>query len=473
MCNIINIYYSSDSGCQEMDLRSSIKSNLFRYLCILVFIGAFVVITAIALLSEFGVHPDEYDVRACLDWGMNHFIWPDMRIKGIGLGDTYSLYGYTKLSNYTPYFLIAGKIAYVFKCFMGYLPYYRMPNLLLALFITLLNIKEIKRKPYVILGFGICVQAWYIFSYVTADAQDFLLTYLSILLLADPDSPLWRTLGVRGAGDHKTEGIDRKDLIACVILGLLYGLILLGKPYYYANLVLTFIVVIQEIIKTKVNKKKYSLIKGFLILGVCLIVWLARAGLDFYYYGMDKSSIEIEMAEEYASADKKPSTPPEEQDVTWRMASKGYTLADFFDINDDWFIKSFRSFAGARITVEGEELYFAVIALLYIALYIMIGLYAFREGNSFIFITGTLLGIGGIAASVINSYMVDSQPQGRYLLPIVLTTCYLASLSGNLWKNRLFKAVVLAAAFLSLMYFGLVDIRKLIDLSYVRELLSL
>ncbi|MCR4990335.1 MAG: hypothetical protein K6A38_05655 [Lachnospiraceae bacterium] len=441
------------------------KHDIYSVVSILILLGSLLVITMISFLSEFGHHPDEYDVKECLNWGITHWIWPDMRTVGIGLGDTYSWYGYTKVCNYTPYFLIAGKIAWPFKLFMDVLPWYRMPNLLLAILLMFILIKRLKDKPYLMLGFGVCVQAWYIFSYVTADAQDFLLTFISIMLLCDKESLLWKTID---SEDEKRS----KIVLQCILLGLLYGLILLGKYYYYANVMLAFIVLVSYMIKqTSPEVRKKLLLRYILIAGTCAAVWLGRCLIDVHYYGFDRNSAKIEMAEKYASPDKKPSTPVEEQDVTWKMASKGYTIADFFKINDTWFARTFRSFASCRITVTGDNFYYVIIALLYIFVYTFIGIYLCREGNAFLFIFGTLLNISGVVASLGFSYISDCQPQGRYLLPIVLTTCYLGSLSRSLWNNKVFRYAVLLTGVMSVAYFGLKDSRELIDLTYAKNLI--
>ncbi len=210
------------------------RADLYEKIGGLIITGAFLVVLMISLLSEFGIHPDENDVRVCLDWCMDRWIWPDMRLEGFGLGDTYSGYGYTKVCNYTPYFLIFSKISYVFKQFMGTLPYFRVPNLLLMLFMTVYILRKLKGRNWLLLGFGICVQAWYIFSYVTADAQDFVLAFISVAMLADEDSMLWKTVGEENS--ENTSG----TVIRCILLGLMYGVLMLGKPYYYATLVLTF-----------------------------------------------------------------------------------------------------------------------------------------------------------------------------------------------------------------------------------------
>lgn len=85
------------------------RIDCFSLFFIAVMAGALLVVVLIGLFSDLGLHPDEWDVKMCLDYGMTHFLPPDMRAPG--LGDTYSWYGYTKLDNYTWYFFLAGKVA--------------------------------------------------------------------------------------------------------------------------------------------------------------------------------------------------------------------------------------------------------------------------------------------------------------------------------------------------------------------------
>ena len=439
-------------------------------------VGACIVVMGVSLFSEFGMHPDEWDVKVCLEWGTTHWIWPDMRAKG--LGDTYSWYGYTKVCNYTPYFLVAGKIAGVFKWILGLFtnggvwPYYRVPNLLLMIGMTAFIIRKFlkERSFYLLIAFGISVQAWYIFSYVTADARDFVWAFVSIWLLADKDSLLWRNLQNKEQADGSLS-LPTRDLVGCIVLGLIYGMMLLGKPYYYANMVMTFIVLLLYLIKTLDKSERRLLWKKYLIIvGVCVAVFAARFGLDIYYYGGDKAEVKQQMAEMYASDDKKPSTPVEEQCQTYHMAEKGYKLTDLFTLDEGWAERSFKSFVSARTIIQGDNWYFIIMGVIYAAIYIWIGVACF-SGHKIVFIAGTILNIGGVIASILNSYLIDAQAQGRYLLPILLTTAYMASLVPKLWDNKLFRGVVLLASFLSLMYFGLFDARKLIDMAYVRSII--
>lgn len=440
-------------------------AKLYVIISILVILGAFVVACMISFLSEFGKHPDEYDVRACMDWCMTRWIWPDMRLMGTGLGDTFSGYGYTKVCNYTPYFLIFSKIAAVFKTFMENLPYFRMPNLLLMAVLVVYMIRKIRDNNWLMLGFGICVQAWYIFSYVTADAEDFLLAFISIAMLADKESMLWRTLSKNMT--FKT------PIIRCIILGVMYGLMLLGKPYFYATLFLTFIALIHHLIKSEINIRKQLLTRYILIAGVAFAILAGRALLDFHYYGFDKAAAKQQMSEMYSDYDKNPTTPVEEQAQTYHMAEKGYSLTDLFELDPHWFALSFKTYAAASTYYDGHMLYFIVMGVLYAVIYVWLGVYLCRHGELAIFLFCTALNVCGVVASILNSYLIDSQPQGRYLLPIALATCYLGSRARGLWENRVFRGVILTAGCVSLLFFGLVETRHLIDLGYVRELLSI
>ncbi len=446
-----------------------IRTHYFEMISGLIIIGAITVVCMIAFLSEFGVHPDEFDVRACLDWCESRFIWPDMRLNGEGLGDTYSGYGYTKVCNYTPYFLIFSKISFIFRQFMSDLPYYRMPNLLLMVFMTTCMVKNVRKHEYLMLGFGMCVQAWYIFSYVTADALDFVLAFIAVALLADRESFLWRTIGeCSGQGVRKPQVIIR-----CVVLGILYGTMMLGKPYYYAELLLTFVVLVWHLIKTEFNIRKQLLTGCLLIATVTFAIFGARAALDLHYYGLNKSEVKHEMETIYADYDKNPDTPPEEQAQSFRMYQKGYKVSDVFVLEPDWGKEIFRSMVSARVSSSGDEPYYVLMGVLYLTIYVMIGVCLVKQHDHLVFIAGTLINVIGVVAAVFSSYLSDIQPQGRYLLPVILTTCYLGSRAEALWGKDYYKIIVLVAGCLSVIYFGLYDMRALVDLGYVRTLLGM
>lgn len=67
---------------------SSGHFDWFALISTAVIAGALLVVCIIGLFSALGLHPDEWDVKACLDYGMTHFLPPDMRDPAVA--QTYS-----------------------------------------------------------------------------------------------------------------------------------------------------------------------------------------------------------------------------------------------------------------------------------------------------------------------------------------------------------------------------------------------
>lgn len=426
------------------------RFDLLTLLVTAVMAGALFVVVVIGIFSEFGLHPDEWDVKSCLDYGMTHFLPPDMRDPEVA--NTYSWYGYTKLDNYTWYFFIAGKVALLFQKLFYALPYYRIPNILLFAAIALIVVRNVKEKKWLAVVFAICVQAWYIFSYVTADALDFFWSFLAIYELSFKDSLLYRAVAVKK--------LTPKSLAPLLLLGALFGMIALGKPNYLSILALAFFVLVFRLAQEKDKAARSVLWRNyFIIVGVFALTFLFRASFDLIHYGFDKASVEEQMAIEYCSPDKNPLTPVEEQSVSWHMMSKGATLKDFFAENPEWFAMSYKSFCGITQLTDTDTWYYVLMGILYAGIFISIAVDTFRQKDNLWgrveFIIGALLMAGGVIASVLNSYIIDSQAQGRYLLPLILIAGYLASRTPALFEKKYFRALLIAAGFLSVAFFGL------------------
>ncbi len=415
--------------------------------------GALLVVVVIGLVSGMELHPDEWDVKACLDYGMTHFLPPDMRDPAVA--GTYSGYGYTKLENYTWYFFLAGKISLLFKAMFYGIRYYRIPNILLFAGLAILFVRNVKKHNWLMAAFGICVQAWYIFSYTTADALDFFLSFLAIYELSVENSLLYRTIGI--------EKITRKTFFSFLPLGLLYGMIALGKPNYLSILALTFFVLLFRLIRQKDPKIRGRLWRNyFIIAGLFVAVFLSRASFDAVYYGTEKSAVKETMAIRHADPDKNPATPLEEQNPSYHMFARGADLSDFFAENPAWFSMSYKSFCGFIQDNDTGLWYYLCMGILYAAIFTAIGIAAFRMPDNFWgkveFVTGSLLMAGGLLASVLNSYLIDSQAQGRYLLPMILIAAYLSGRTPGLFQKSWFRFLLIAAGVLSVGYFGLVGV---------------
>ena len=417
-----------------------------QYIPIVTILLALAGVWTIAFKSEYGIHPDEYDVIECLKYGMKHFFPPDMRADDVA--STYSGYGYTKLINGTWYWYIAGKIAYVVKALWSNSIWYRVPNVLMFIAMAFIYIKNVSKKKWLILALGISVQAWYIFSYTTADAMDFFLGFLIVLILTDSDSILYKAV---------SEKFTLRALPRYILLGTLFGFTFLGKEIYWEVLLLAFIVLLFKLFDTKKEDRK-SLLTNYVVIIACFaLVVLTRYGFDFAHYGLDKSEVKNEMAVIYTDYDKNPTTPIEDRCPTYHMYEQGYSLPELFQESTNWVSMTCRSFCGIISDNKTTGAYYKIMGALY-AILLMILMYFNLNKNAskmrkieFICCFGIL--ILSVAASVLNSYVSDSQAQGRYLLPMLFVVSYMGYRTPEFFEKKYGRVVVSALQILSVWYF--------------------
>lgn len=423
------------------------KQDLWSLISILTIVVAGACVWVIAFHSA-GGHPDEDDVIKCLNYGMNHLIPPDMRLDEVA--DTYSGYGYTKLANSTWYFLIAGKIAWIANKLWAGILYYRVPNFLMFAVMAFIYIRQIQKQRWLSLVLGICVQAWYIFSYTTADAMDFFLCFIALVLLTDGDSLLFKSVDER----FKLKGIWRHAL-----LGILFGFIFLGKPNYWAILGMVFITLLFKLIETSKEDRRSLWVNYGVILGFFALTVIFRYLFDFYHYGFRISQVKAEMEALYSAYDKNPTTPSQDIAVTYRMFRYGHSLPELFMAAPTWFKSTFRSFFGVISDRTSKDTYFNIMGVLYGFVIFVLAYFGVKNVSDKpkndkikIFILFALF-VASFVASIINSYVSDSQPQGRYLLPMLFTASYIAYLIPEIFEKKFFKFAIISLQVLSAWYF--------------------
>ncbi|SDA66560.1 Predicted membrane protein [Lachnospiraceae bacterium G11] len=393
-------------------------------------------------------HPDEDDVIKCLNYGMNHLIPPDMRVEEVA--NTYSGYGYTKLANSTWYFLIAGKIAWLASKMWNGILYYRVPNFLMFAGMAYLYVKNIGKKRWLVFILGICVQAWYIFSYTTADALDFFLCFIALLLITDENSILYKAV---------VEKFEGKAMWRHALLGVLFGFIFLGKPNYWAILALAFVVLLFKLLEAERDARKNLWINYGVIIGFFLVTIGTRYAFDLYHYGFGISEVKAEMEALHSAYDKNPTTPSQNIAVTYRMFSYGHSLPELFMAVPTWFKSTYRSFCGILGDSATKDTYFKIMGILYGFVVAALGYFGIKNVGEKPRLEKVKLGvlyglfIVSFVASIINSYVSDSQPQGRYLLPMLFTASYIAYLTPEIFEKKFFKTVLISLQVLSAWYF--------------------
>ena len=424
------------------------KSSRFCALTVILMFVSMIMVCMIAFSSELGVHPDEWDVVACLKYGMTHWFPPDVRDAQVA--GTFSGYGYTKLENGTWYFLIFGKVAWLAQHLFGAVKWFRVPNVLLFLVLGYLYCKNISKKNWLILAAGISVQVFYIFSYTTADAWDFFLAFLVLLQLTDENSILNQAVKLPAKG---------KNIFRHVLLGVLFGMLFLGKQVYWVVLLLSFIVLLFQLLEDSKDEKKVRMRNYGIIIGFFCLTVLTRYGFDFYHYGFEGAQIKEELEIKYADYDKNPTTPAEERCITYHMYENGSKLYKLFEEKPEWFKDTYRSFCGLVDDKETPEVYYSVMGVLYLFLYLCLSYFNLKKENTTVrkveFSLLTAVMIMNLIASILNSYLIDCQSQGRYLLPVVIVAGYMGYRTPEAFEKKYFKLAALSVNVLSVWYFAI------------------
>lgn len=406
--------------------------------------AAFVTALLISIFSAINAHPDEQETWKAIRYYYTHWNLADIRDPLV----YFSTYGTTRMAELNLYYCIAGKVGALLSCFLTYQTNFRIFNLLLFAFIIGFAICRNKKVKILLPLLMLTPQAWYLYSYGTSDAWDLFLSILILYQIVSPDSMLNKYLGTP---------ISKKKILFGVLVSLLFALQLMSKPNYFITLVMVFIILLFRLIfDDKINKKEFY-IKCLALLLCTLAIFGIRKGVDFAQYGFNKPQIMQVLNEEKAEKQFKPSTPANEKWITMQLHDRNVSLKTI--MTEKRFLqKSFVSFIGnyGYLQYMGSTVYNHLMLLLYLALYVIIIYYCIRSGNRRVIIEFAamqavlLLSIG---LSIYNSWFIDFQPQGRYLLPMLIPFAYCFTLDERILKNAAFNVILLITGLMSLYSF--------------------
>ena len=174
-----------------LDIRNDRSyGNLLDAVIGLVGIAAILLSWNIAFTSPYGgtIHPDEMQTRAAIDYYRTHWIQPDVRSEFVAT--TVSGYGMTRMSEINLYYLFAGRFANL----CGFTMSFRALGMLMILILGYLVLKNIKKERYMAMLFFATPQLWYLFSYATSDAYDYLFTVIAVYEVLAENSALNKLL---------------------------------------------------------------------------------------------------------------------------------------------------------------------------------------------------------------------------------------------------------------------------------------
>ena len=437
--------------------RQAEDGTMLQKLSCILFLGtvlAAVVMTVyVGLRSPFWLNPDEYDVKAAVLYYFSHFMPPDIRSDIIN--DSFPVYGTSRHFEFNMFYFYAGKLGQFFSDAAVQI---RLFSLILFGIMAALVIRNIRKNYALLFVFLLTPQVWYIFSYSTSDALDFFMGFLCLYELVEKDSMLNRLL---------RESFRKRHLLYYALLSVLFLHIFWAKMTFYTILMfLFFILLIRMLFQEK--KERGELFRKYLILaGLTLTLFALRYMItDFPHYGFDKLGAVAEVTERQAEYGYKFSTPPMEAAYSMRFFEKGISLGELLT-QYDFHTNLFRTFAGffGSYAFGAADWYYLVMGALYL---ILLGRVIWRlwmqKKSIFRWETGAVSLICFIQYVMIvgNSWFVDFQPQGRYLLPILFFIAYLISRIEHVWEDKLLRTVLVCTSVLSLYAFACVGIPNLV-----------
>ena len=437
-----------------LDLRTDRSyENLLDAVIGLAGIGAILLSWNIAFSSAYGVtiHPDEMQTRAAIDYYRTHWIQPDVRSDFVAT--TVSGYGMTRMSEINLYYLFAGKFANL----CGFTMSFRALGMLMIVILGYLVLKNIKKERYMAILFFATPQLWYLFSYATSDAYDYLFTVIAVYEVLAENSALNKFLRRPFRG---------KQLPAYLGVGFVFANLLMAKKTFYVVLLTIFLLLLYRLIFAKKDERKQLLIKYLCLLGISFAVVLVRYYPDFGYYGLHKGAAVKEVIETTALPEYKPSTPATLQAKSTLLFEKGVTLKEFFK---DWDFNSrlFKNYFGyyGIYSLKAEDWYYNLMTVLYLALFASVGILVHKNiakqkaaGVSVLRVRLTYWSMWGMIIlmylmTIYNAYFVDFQPQGRYLFPALPALACQIGVYREVEEHKVIRTLVTAIAVVSLYSF--------------------
>ncbi len=357
------------------------------------------------------IHPDEEVHATAVEYYRDHWLPPAMDDPEIA--HTFSVYGYSRLATHELYYPVAGYLTRFLAPFgQEFMWDARLVGLFFLALMLALAWRYVGFRP-IVAPLLITPQVWYLYSYSNSDGFALLLASFAAWQAADRDSLLNRALREPA----------RPHWLAMFGLGALAGsMLLLKQNFYFFVLFLGFYFLWRIFCGDFPDQKRFwSRLVVIVVIG--LAVYGSRWGLEIATNGWDSRAKIHALIEEKAERPYKPSTKLHGKHIYLYMRERGWTLEQIWN-KEHWGTKSFGSSFGAYGYTQyfGSNIYYnlvqwtgiALLAAILVSLLIhapprLWVLYGITIGSAFML----------VGASVIQSWLISFQAQGRYLAPIL------------------------------------------------------
>ncbi len=443
-------------------IRATLKAAEY-YNFVPIFLAAITIAAlTMSILTTHNAHPDEYVHVSASAYYQDHWLPPAADSPEIK--HTFSNYGFSRLNDYEIYYLIAGKIERLISLvydFPNPLLSARMVNILLLITILIMTINSIHAR-ILALPLLISPQVWYIFSYSNSDSFAVFICFLIAFELIKPDSIFYRSL--------------RRPMVASNYFFMLYPTMLLSlfwlsKLNYYPFIAFGFCFLIFRYFYNKdtFGLNRQMVVRFFTILLLSGTAVIGVIGTHHYVNSFNRSQKIAEMVEVHARERFKPSTPIEKQNFSLSLKKRGVSLKGLMG-QYHWLEDTFQSSFGVYgyLSTKSSTLHYDLIKAIgsILALYIFIIICLnwngewFAQTFSLLLFSSLIFGL-----SLYHSWVIDFQPQGRYLFSIFpMLGMLLVLIHEKIDRTYLFAGVCSMAVLglISFIGFGIMHTHKIV-----------
>jgi len=413
-----------------------VKTFDLPILCVGLVTVAAGLIFVMAGASRFNAHPDEHLHFEAARYYMSY--WDPPAVGDPRSKETYSYFGISYLDEPDIVYLFAGKFSEALN-FTGLSPFLLTRAFNLGLFIALLVFLLQRSFEIGVPFYGILLlspQIWYVFGYFNGDAFGFFVGNCLVLelsrLIRDPEKAMPR-----------------------IGIGFWLGMVLLAKRNYYVLIpILVGVAAWHSIFYFKVGQGRVLVKEWLKILLVAALIALPKIGYQQWVNEFNLAEKRVEQMEKTAAPGFKPSQVTTSYSP-WHvnMRAKGRPFQELLSVHQ-WHSISFKSMVGVYgwMDVFSPWWYYWVMFLLYAILFTSLCFpsrpFALPE------LTLTAIGVFGMVASciasLINSWTVAFQAQGRYLFPLLCIFLLLLAYKWERLPKKFFYSGFLSTGLLSL-----------------------
>lgn len=372
---------------------------------------ALVLIVACTTANQY--HPDEKVHVAAAEYYKDH--WKPPIVEDEAIRHTYSAYGASRLNTGEIYYFFAGKFAKTLEVLplQGYLPY-RLFNVFL-LGLMLLYTASTPKARLLAIPFLLSPQIWYAFSYCTSDGFALFVAFWVGCQVIIDNSMLNRIL---------RQQLNVNLALKYLIVGASFALLFFLKKNFYPYIVAVAGVLAVDFLKTTTVFEQKRFLKRFAILACVMACFFAiPKAMDISVNGFDKKERVGQLLLDRAIPMFNMASPLEVRSPMLTLKERGQSIKTLI-VKHRWFENTFRSSFGVygHSTIKAQTGFYNSVRVVALCFFF------FFFGS--IFIKATWLNkieslallsisIALVGVSLNHSWIMEVQPQGRYLFPII------------------------------------------------------